>query len=130
MRIANGYLYATEEEMPGISNLKPVFSSYNGGNPLERTVHGIEEYLGDKREISLYKRGQLMPAQNIIMAPVAPVVFDPYTRQVVEEQQYPVQQQRGFKLPNRILGIDKNVFLVLCGVALVLIFTEMFQRKH
>lgn len=107
-------------------------SNYDGPdktNPLKKGINGFINMIKDEERLNLYDNGRLMPQVELMNGPVA---YNTNGERVIMDQPYypPIEYPHGFRLPNRILGIDKNIFLVLVGVVSVLIFMELFQRKR
>ena len=135
---------------PFLADLNNVFgelSNYDGDGkpPMEKKSNGIIDgikgmvhLIQDKERLKLYENGRLQNRPIIHLSNGQTVFADeyqvlPYASQlnmIPGGYQYPDSDYRGFRLPERILGMSKSLFLVLAGMLTVVIFMEMFQRKH
>ena len=144
--LSAAYVQAGKPFLDDLNSVFGAFSNYDGDprkkqggiiGAIGQTINLIE----DRERLRLYEQGRLVNNNNMmaISSPNGGVIWVPreaaggYT--VIgsgynNQSAYSEEGYRPKQLPDRILGMNKNLFLIIAGVALAVIFLELFQRKH
>lgn len=124
---------------PFLDDLNRVFGEYSNydGQPkptgFKGAINGMVDLIKDKERLALYDQGRLQSMGIPVQTPNGGIVYIPRIPAELNAgimNREPYYNDGAIHLPDRIFGMNKSLFFVLLGMLTVVVFMELFQRKH
>lgn len=112
-----------EKFVDAVNDWHDSFSNYDGDKrtPWQVGADGLIRYLGEQQELQFYRDGRINQAPGTVVTPDG--------RILISQPNYTPLRQFDNQEPDRILGINKHLFFVLCGILGALVILELYKRK-